>query len=185
MTMLGGIVERNRAIEVRSRFRDLPGVKQRQAFEAMADHAGPGRALLFRQRQELDGELMDHVPVECDEVRDPGAVKHDKQQIRIFGRLSESFRLFDQVMRALDCGFRFRRGIAAKMKERGNQRDLKLDLLAAQRRTTRQCRYKIEGARDLLCSFNQRRPLQRPLTGFAPPFDCRLGHGRLGEVMSQ
>ena len=53
MTMLGGIVERNRAIEVRSRFRDLPGVKQRHAFEAMADHAGPGRALLFRQRQEL------------------------------------------------------------------------------------------------------------------------------------
>ena len=76
----------------------------------MADHAGPGRALLFRQRQELEGELMNHVPVECDEVRDPGAVKHDKQQIRIFGRLSESFRLFDQVMRALDCGFRFRRG---------------------------------------------------------------------------
>ena len=57
-----------------------PGVKQRHAFEAMADHAGPGRALLFRQRQELDGELLNHVPVECDEVRDPGAVKHDKQQ---------------------------------------------------------------------------------------------------------
>ena len=43
----------------------------------------------------------------------------------------------------------------------------------------------VEGARELLYSFDQRRTLHRTLSCFAPPFDGRLGYARLCEVMSQ
>ena len=57
--------------------------------------------------------------------------------------------------------------------ERGYERDLKLDLLATQRRRCRQSGDLAEGARELLCGFCQRRALQRPLSRFAPK-DRRL-----------
>ena len=74
--------------------------------------------------------------------------------------------MFDQVMRALDCGFRFRRGIAAKMKERGNQLlDLKLDLFAAEVRVAGQSRNVAKRAPELLRCFDQcwtAQPMSRP-----------------------
>ena len=65
------------------------------------------------------------------------------------------------------------------------ERDLKLDLLATQRRRGGQGRDLVERARELLRGFNQRRALQRPLSRFAPPFDRGFGQARLREVMRQ
>ena len=53
------------------------------------------------------------------------------------------------------------------MHERGDERDLKPDLLATQRGSGGQGRDLAEGVRELLCGFNQRRTLQRPLSCFA------------------
>ena len=49
-----------------------------------------------------------------------------------------------------------------------DERDLKLDLLATQRGSAGQGRDLVEGARELLDGFDQRRALQRPLSRFAP-----------------
>ena len=54
------------------------------------------------------------------------------------------------------------------MDEWGHERDLELDLLAAHCGRARQARNKVESARELLYSFDQRRTRQRPLSGFAP-----------------
>ena len=54
------------------------------------------------------------------------------------------------------------------MHERGYQRDLKLDLFATQRGVRGQRRNLLERAGELLCGFDQRRALQRPLSRFTP-----------------
>ena len=65
------------------------------------------------------------------------------------------------------------------------ERDLKLDLLATQRGRGGQGRDLVKRTCELLCGFNQRRALQRPLSRFAPPFDRSLGQARLREVMRE
>ena len=147
--------------------------------------SGTARPLLLGERQELRRKLAHHVAIERHIVRDPEAVEDRKQQQRIFGRLSERFSLFDQQMCPLRSRLGFRRRISFDMHEWGYQRDLKLDLLATQRGRGRQGRDLVEGPCELLCGFNQRRSLQRPLSRFAPPFDRGLGQARLGEVMRQ
>ena len=54
------------------------------------------------------------------------------------------------------------------MGKRGYKRDLKLDLLAAQRGRGGQGRNLAESTRDLLYGFDQRRALHRPLPRLAP-----------------
>ena len=71
------------------------------------------------------------------------------------------------------------------MEKWGYERDLKLDLFATQRACGGQGGNVAEGARELLCGFNHRRALQRPLSRFGPPFDRGFGEARLGEVMGQ
>src|SRR5262249_22131320 len=88
-TMLGIVVERKRAIEMRSPICDIPCMQQGQTHGAMPKHQRSRRALLFCEGQELDRKLAHHVAVERYKVRDPQAVKNGKQQQWIFGRLSE------------------------------------------------------------------------------------------------
>ena len=95
-TMLGMIVERKRAIEMRSAVCDIPCLQQGKTHEAMPEHERYRRPLLFCERQELGRKLTHHVAVERYKVRGPEAVKDGKQQQWIFGRLSERFSLLDQ-----------------------------------------------------------------------------------------
>ena len=75
--------------------RDAPRTRQGSAHEAMPYHERGCRPLLLGERQELCCKLERHVAVECDKVGDPEAEEDREQQQRIFGRLSERFRLFD------------------------------------------------------------------------------------------
>jgi hypothetical protein len=88
--------------------------------------------LLLRERQELRRETATGIAIERHEVRDKEGVEDPKQQQRIFRRLSQRFRLLDQQA----CPLRSRPGfggvIAFDMHECGDERDLKLNLLALQ-----------------------------------------------------
>ena len=71
------------------------------------------------------------------------------------------------------------------MDEGGYERDLKLDLLATQRGCGGQGRDLIECAGELLCGFDQRRALQRPLSRLAPKARGFLDQPGLGAVTRQ
>ena len=62
---------------------------------------------------------------------------------------------------------------------------LKLDLFAALRGRCRHQRYLVEGARELSDCLDHRKARQRSLPSFAPPFDSRVWHAGLGEVMGK
>ena len=134
----------------------------------MPDHERAGRPLLLGERQELRRKLAHHVAVERHIVRGPEAVEDREQQQWVFGRFSERFRLLDQQTCPLRSRLGFRRRIPFDMDERGYERDLKLDLFAAQRGRGGQGRDLVESACELLYGLNQRRALQRPLSRFAP-----------------
>jgi len=51
--MFGRIVKRRRLIEMRSPFRDVSRIQQRNTSDAMPDHERTGHPLLLRERQEL------------------------------------------------------------------------------------------------------------------------------------
>ena len=141
--------------------------------------------MLLGERQELRRKLAHHVAVERHIVRDPEAVEDREQQQRVFRRFSERFSLFDQQTRPLRSRLGFRRSIPFDVHERGYERDLKLDLLATQRGSAGQSRDLIEGAGELLYSFNQRRALQRPLSRFAPQARRLLDQPGFGAVTRQ
>ena len=71
------------------------------------------------------------------------------------------------------------------MHERADQRDLKLDLLATQRRRTGQGRDLIEGAGELGRGFDQRRACQGPLARLAPQTRGLLDQPGFGAVKRQ
>ena len=119
---------------VRSAFRDVSCEQQGNAHEAMPDHERDCCSLFLGERQELRRKLAHHVAVERDKIRDPEAVEDREQQQRVFGRLSERFSLFDQQTCPLRSRLGFRRSIPFDMDEWRYERDLKLDLLATQRR---------------------------------------------------
>ena len=117
--MLGRIVKRDRLIEMRSAFRDVPRTQQGNAHEAMPDHERNRGSLFLGKRQELGRKSRHHIAIECHEVCDPEAVEDGEQQQRIFGWLSERFSLFDQQACPLCCRFGFRRSKSFDMDERG------------------------------------------------------------------
>ena len=84
------------------------------------------------------------------------------------GESPNRFRLLDQQACLLERRLRLLRGIAFDVHQSIGERDLKLDLLAAQRRRGGQGRDLVEGPRKLLCSFNQRRAIKRPLCRLTP-----------------
>ena len=94
--MLGGIVKRNRSIEVWPAFHHIACKAQRNTHEAMAQHERDCRPLFLGERHELRRKLAHHVAIERDNVRDPDAVEDREQQQRVFRRLPERLGLFDQ-----------------------------------------------------------------------------------------
>ena len=151
----------------------------------MPDHERASRPLLLGERQELCCKLERHVAIECDKVGDPEAIEDREQQQRVFGRLSERFSLFDQQTRPLLSRLGFRSGIPFDMDEWGYERNLKLDLLAAQRGRGGQRRNLDKGTGELFCSFDQRRALKRPLSGLAPQASGFLDQAGFGAVTCQ
>jgi hypothetical protein len=100
-------------------------------------------------------------------------------------RLTERFSLLDQNTCPLRSRLGFRRGIPFDVGEWGYERDLKFDLLATQRRSGRQGRDLGKRTRELLCSFNQRRALQRLPSCFAPQAHSLLDQAGFGAVTRQ
>src|SRR6516162_1644060 len=100
----------------------------------MPHHAWPGRPLLVCEGKELLGKLTRHVAVQSHQVRDPETVKNREQQQRIFRMFSERLGLLDQQVSPLHGRPGFRRGVAADMKKRGYERNLKLDFLVTKGR---------------------------------------------------
>ena len=86
----------------------------------------------------------------------------------IFGRLSERFSLFDQQTCPLHGRLGFCSSIAFDREEWGYEGNLKLDLFVTQGGSAGQGRDLVERTPELFYGFNQRRPLRRPLSRFAP-----------------
>jgi hypothetical protein len=107
-------------------------------------------------RQELLCKFAHQAAVEGRAACDPEAVEDGEQQQRVFGGLTERFSLFDQQTCPLRGRLGLRRGIAFDMAEWGYERDLKLDLFAAQRRRGGQGRDLGERPGELSYGFNQR-----------------------------
>src|SRR6516225_2314378 len=182
--MLGRIIKRDRAIEMHSRIRDVPGRQQGHAHETMPYHERNGRPLPLCERQELRRKLAYHVALERDVVRDPQAVENRKLQQRILGGLSKRLRLFDQQTRLLNSRFGFGSSVSFDMDKRSYKGDLKLDLLAAQGRCRRQGRHLGKGTGELSHCLQQRRARKRPLSRLPPQARRLLDQPRLGAVTS-
>ena len=88
--MLGRIVKRNRLIEMRSPFRDIPGIQQESAHEAMPDHERKQRFLLLRERQEVRRKVANYVAIERHESCDAETIENRKHQQRVFGRFARA-----------------------------------------------------------------------------------------------
>src|SRR5262249_39792944 len=104
---------------------------------------------------------------------------------RIFGRLAERISLMDQPTGPLPRRLGFQRSIPFDVDERGDERNLKLHLDAPPRGRGGQDPNLVQSAGELRYCFHQRRPLQRSLSCFAPPFDRRFGKAGLGKVVRQ
>ena len=113
----------------------------------MPYHERDCRSLLLGEREELRRKLAHHVAIESYMVRDPETVEDREQQQWVFRRFSERLGLLDQQTCPLHSRFGFRRSISLDLHERGYERDLKPDLLAAQRGRGGQCRQSDRGAR--------------------------------------
>src|SRR5580698_11008673 len=100
----------------------------------MSNHEWGCRPLLLRQCEKLRCEIANDVAIEGHKVRYPEGVKNGEQQQRVFRRLSQRFSLLDQQTRLLRSRLGFGSGIAFDMDEWGDERDLKLNLLATQGR---------------------------------------------------
>ena len=125
-------------------------------------------ALCFSERQELRRQITTDIAVEGHKIRYPEGVENLEQQQRVFGRLSQGFRLLDQQMCLFGSRFGLRRRIAFDVHQSVRKRYLKLDLLATKHRHAGQGRDLLEGTRELGRGFGQRRAVERPLSRLAP-----------------
>src|SRR5262249_22948051 len=119
-------------------------------------HQRYGRPPLLSKRQKLRGKVAHHIAVERCKVRVPKAVERREQQQRVFGRLPLRFSLIDQQTCPLRSRLGFRGAVSFDMHQRGNERDLQLDLLTTQRRRGGECCDLIESAGELSCGLNER-----------------------------
>src|ERR1700674_1894840 len=105
--------------------------------EAMPNHEWHCFPLLLGKCQTLCRKLTNSDAVERHKICHPVAVEDGERQQRVFGRLSQRFSLLDQQTCPLCRHFRLWSCVAFDMNEWGYERDLKIDLLAAQRRRGR------------------------------------------------
>src|SRR6201981_735171 len=120
----------------------------------MPNHNWDCSPLLLRQPQDVCCEIAQSLAVEGHQIRYPEGVQNREQQQRVYGRLSERFGLLDQQTSLLCCRLGFRGGIAFDMDEWGDERDLKLDLLATPRGGAGQGGDLLEGAGELGRGFD-------------------------------
>src|SRR5262245_51373461 len=140
MTMLGRIIKRDRPVLVRTTFRNVSRKRQGSAHDAMPDHPRNGGSLFLSKCQEMGREIAHRVAIECPNVSEPKAKEDGEQQQWVFGRFSERLSPVDQLARPLHSRRGFRRGKSFEVNEWGYERDLKSDLLAAQRGRSGQSR---------------------------------------------
>ena len=81
----------------------------------MPDHNRRCRSLLLRERKELRRKRACSVAIEGDKLLYEEAVEDGVQQERVFGRLSQCFRLFDQQTCPLRSRLGFRSSIPFDM----------------------------------------------------------------------
>jgi hypothetical protein len=110
--------------------------------------------LLLCERKELASKILYCATFAACVIREPQGIEHREQQQRIFGGLSTCFCSFDQKTCPLNSLFGFRRGIPFDVNKRRYERDLQLDLFAAQRGSGWQSCYLAQGTRKLLRSFD-------------------------------
>src|SRR6516162_5338890 len=108
---------------------------QHGTHHTMSDHQRCRRSSLRGERQKLVRELAHSVAIEGNEARCPETEQNREQQQWILWGLPERFSLFDQQTRSLCSSLSFRGTISFDVHERGYDRNLKLDLLATQRRS--------------------------------------------------
>src|SRR5271169_4111878 len=101
-SMLHGVVERDRAVEMRSRLEKVARMQARQARDTMPDYERYGRRLLLRQGQELRRKLANHAAIERNIVRHPKTIEHREQHQWIFGGLPQRFRALYQCARLFE-----------------------------------------------------------------------------------
>ena len=94
---------------------------------------GDRRPLLLREGEELPSKIARDVAFEGHGVRDPEAMENGEQQQRVFGPLSERLSSLDQNMGLLRRRLGLGRREPSDMAERGDERDLEVDLLTPQR----------------------------------------------------
>src|SRR5215475_6321303 len=99
----------------------------------MSDHRRSRHSVFCSERQEPARKIATDIAIECHEVCDPEAVKYREQQQRVFGWFSSRLGFFDQQTGPLHRRLRFGRGITFEVNKRGDERDLKADLLATKR----------------------------------------------------
>ncbi len=184
-SMCGWIIKGDRAIKVSSALRDLSGRQQGKTHHAMSDHERDCRPLLFGKRHETRCKFAHHIAVESDIARSPRPVEDREHRQRVLGSFTQRFSVLDEHTRLLRRRLRLRRGIALDVHQSVCERDLKLDLLTAQRGRGRQSGNLIEGARELLYCFDQRRLRQRPQSRFAPKVCGFLDHAGLCPMARQ
>ncbi len=166
--VLDRVIERHRLIDVPKRFFNIARVQQGNTHVSVPNHQRHRRPLFLRKSEEVRGKLAHHVPSERDEAGNPKSVQKRKEQQWILWRLANGFRLFNQEAGLLRRSFGFRRRMALDVDERGKDRDLKLDLFAAQGGRAWQGGDLIECACDLFDGFQQRRTVERSLACLAP-----------------
>src|SRR5262249_20748925 len=134
----------------------------------MPDHRRSRSSVFCTERQEPPREIATDISIECHEVPDTEAVKYREQQQGLFEWLYSRLGFFDQYTGPLHRRLRFGRGITFDVDERGDERDLKADLLATKSGRCLQGRDLVESTGELLCGFNQRRTGERSLPSLAP-----------------
>jgi hypothetical protein len=158
--MRRGIVERERTIEMHPPFCDVSSTCRGNTHDAVCYQERGCRGLLLGERQESRGEFAHGVAIGSHVIRGPGAIENREQQQRVFGRLSERVRLFDQQMRSLRSRLGLRRSIPFDMHEWIYERHLKLDLFATKAPRAGQGGDLVQRARELRHGLHQRRPFQ-------------------------
>ena len=104
-TMLGRIVKRDHAIEMRSAFRNVSRIQQGMPIRRCPIMSGTVAPCFSASARNCAASSRTMSPLNAT-VRDPEAVENREQQQRVFGRLSERFGLLDQQT----CPFRRRLG---------------------------------------------------------------------------
>ena len=132
----------------------------------MPHHQRHKLPLLLGIGQALRRNIATGVAIEASPVRRPETGEDHRQ---LLGRLlSEGLGAFDELARSLLGHPGLGRSVPLCVHQSACERELKLDLIATQRRSGRQKCHQVEAAGELLRRFDEREPLQGALSRLAP-----------------